>query len=308
MINQAAKNIKIDLSTLWTKPINKFVLRHNDLSEEKKEEFLISLKSAATQSTIRYANPEKTIKIKEVLKEINPIIFSEKEDNNNWRNSKRYNNNRTKNIASYNFNRLCSYIYRIIFLKKELNNEMLRKLVYLTSNSWDKATQFIIENHLDENNPIEEEQERINRINDIGLSDIEEASRSAIRNGANNLPDIINEQYIEYETITAEDRIRINEHQEIIERRTRINAGRHQIHFNNIGFNRAATIITDEQREQALSPNFAIQALNPIDTPEPPEINNLRRAMNPWVQHYLSQLGEDGLEEIRDGILPPTEI
>lgn len=182
------KKLKIDLSPLWNEQTEKFTVRFQDINEKEQKRLAQRIKDVAKQTKVRkIAGPTVQI-IHETLMEINPIIFSEYNQNNHYRTVQGYrvfNINNSRALNGFWFNQLCQSVYLINCVKRDLLKTEIQNVAYLTCQDWDKVIHYIDQNYRIRD---PEETERRNIIEEIGMEDIQIARRRAEDNGANRIP------------------------------------------------------------------------------------------------------------------------
>jgi hypothetical protein len=188
------KKLKIDLSPLWNEQTDKFTIRFQDVNEKEKRHLAQRIKDIAKQAKIRNVSGPTVQTIYETLEEINPIIFSEYNQRNQYRTITGYrvfNINNSRALNGYFFNNLCQAIYLINCVKRELLKKEIQSITYLTCQNWDRVIQYVDRNYRIRD---PEETERRNIIEEIGIEDIQRARRVAEDNGANRIPDGVFEE------------------------------------------------------------------------------------------------------------------
>jgi len=183
------KKLKIDLSPLWNEEIGTFTIRFLNINEKEKRILAQRIKDVAKQARIRSLRGPNIQDIYETLMEINPIIFGEYNQNYIHRTIngyKTFNKTNSRTLDGYFFHELCKAIYLINCLKRDLNKQEINSIAYLTCQSWDKVIHYTDQHYQTRH---EEEIERRNIIEDIGIDDIKRAREHAEENGADRIPD-----------------------------------------------------------------------------------------------------------------------
>lgn len=184
--------INMDLSTLWENPENLFTVRYNDISEQMKQNLVQRIKILAPQYRIRKENGPSLPLIHQVLGEMNPIIFSEADrDNEDGYCYSRFSRYSNQSIDGYNFNILCQLIYRTLCTKKGLGRDDYHRIAHLTNANRTKVRRFLdtfAGRNLGNNQRLIQNEQRLQPI-DIGMRELEEARRIAINGGAESLPE-----------------------------------------------------------------------------------------------------------------------
>lgn len=108
----------VDGSSLWLNPENQFVLRFNDINQERQTKLAQRIKQASRRQKIRNENGPTIEEIVSLLKEINPIIHAEgpnRRENDKWKN---WNKTNIQSLSSRYFEELDKLIYRFLCLKR----------------------------------------------------------------------------------------------------------------------------------------------------------------------------------------------
>lgn len=184
------RKLKIDLSGLWVNPNGFFILRFQDLSEEKQTQLATRIKLTAPQYSIRNMQRGPTIEdLKIVLREINPIIFSEDtyNENRSLNSYRRFNFNAATYIAGYRYKDLCQAIYKTICIKKGPSQNDYKHIAHLSCPDWLKVDEYV-NRHLSTNNTVIQTAQRLRITEDIGMDEIRQARERAINDGAERIP------------------------------------------------------------------------------------------------------------------------
>lgn len=182
------RKFNYNLESFWENPDNLFTVRFRNLHENLKTTLAKRIKETAPQYSIKKPTGPTIQDIYNTLEEINPIIFGEahrssyRYNRNSYRN---FNRTPTRTMTGWWYQNLCQAIYFIDCIKRPLTRDEIFKIIRLTEVTWEKIDDF-----LDNRIGIEQEEtERIQPIQDIGIEDIERARANAERNGANRIPD-----------------------------------------------------------------------------------------------------------------------
>ena len=128
-----------DLSSLWTNRENRFILRFHNISDEMKRILATRIKETSPIRTLRTKESVTVDVILNTLMQINPIIFAEHQRNyHSWitTDSPRcFGKSTVQAIEGWWFKILCTSIYKITCLKRELATHELTRIVQLTTTS-----------------------------------------------------------------------------------------------------------------------------------------------------------------------------
>lgn len=208
------RKLPINLEGLWNNPNELFTVRYKDINSTLQTILAKKIKQLAKQYTIRKANGPTPEIIKEALQEINPIIFSEHEEDSHWyREHRTFGTYAATYLAGYRFQKLCQAIYFLTCRKKALTPHQIMKIAMLTTLDW-TTTEIYINQRLNINT--EEENERITPIEDIGIEDIHRAGQNVTNQERNtrNTPSTPDENYNTPRSnieITADGTVGINQ-------------------------------------------------------------------------------------------------
>lgn len=171
------RRLSIDLSSLWLSQSQRFILRYQDISEFKQNELAGRIKRANKIRTVRRENgPTKEI-IKQILLEINPILYAEaphRGERNGYYNDDTY---RTFNvyavhtISGWVFKNLCQAIYYIACRRRRLTRDEVYRIADLTTFNHEEIDQLLDREYP---NP-ERNQEPQETVSEITMEDIENA-------------------------------------------------------------------------------------------------------------------------------------
>lgn len=112
------RKLRVDGSSLWNDPENQFVLRFNDLNQEKQNKLAKRIKETTWRWKVKeYLREQGEEKLVSLLKEINPVIYAEGKTRrqNQWR---QWNIHNIQCLSGWNFRKLDQLIYRFLCLKR----------------------------------------------------------------------------------------------------------------------------------------------------------------------------------------------
>jgi hypothetical protein len=182
----------MDLSSLWSNPEERFILRFRDLSEEKKISLSKRIKATAPYYRIKSTRGPSVEEIQTTLMEFNPVIFAEYNGNNtnSYRNFAIYS---VYSMTSYCYKKICSAIYYLICLKRPMREEEIEKIISTTTIDWNITTNFMNDNYRGEDRSITPEPERIN-IPEIGMEEITNIRLRTEHEGSGRIPRAMREE------------------------------------------------------------------------------------------------------------------
>lgn len=182
------RKLKVDGSSLWDNPENQFILRFNDLNQEKQNKFAQRLKETSQRQKVR--NGPTIENIVSLLKEINPIIYAEGEERRSCR-WKHWNCSNVQVLSGWYYRTLDQLIYRFLCLNRPPNYQEIKEALYLSITginidnpavlSYNEQIAIIL-NQLPEENA----EQAINTIpQEIGINEIQSARERTERRNIN---------------------------------------------------------------------------------------------------------------------------
>ncbi len=105
-----------DFSPLWKDYEGQFILRYRDINETQQDRFASILKKKAPQYKINQETGPTRIEIKNLLLEINPIIFA---DGYRYQNHRDWGTQACEGLAGWRFKNLCQAVYSLLCVKKQ---------------------------------------------------------------------------------------------------------------------------------------------------------------------------------------------
>lgn len=180
------KKLIVDSSSLWKNPDDQFVLRLNDINEERQKKFAERIKVTAGQRRLQNINGPSNEEILNLLKEINPILYSEGTRRNVFSHLsyRHWNNQNVHTLSGYYHRKLNQILYRILCLKKpnrgDIKTAMELSVINLNRNEnppYRSQIEEILQNQFDptRNNT----QTDLSPPEEIGIEDIREARETA---------------------------------------------------------------------------------------------------------------------------------
>lgn len=137
------KKLPINLSSLWTPRTDKLIIRFHNIDEASQATFIKRIKETAPQRAIKVGDRISKQTIKEILNEINPIIFSEHRGNwypeNSYRN---FNKSSIQTAGDHSFKVLCQIIY-LAGTGKKIPHNLLRQIIRLTHGETNRIDTFL---------------------------------------------------------------------------------------------------------------------------------------------------------------------
>lgn len=169
-----------DLSGLWANSEARFALRFLNINESYQDVLATRIKECAPYTRIKKENGPSIEQIKEALKEINPIIFSE-----SYRQPRRqhrcFGTYETYKLEGYQFNQVCKAIYKMVCLKRVLMRDEIQKIAYCSNKNWSEVVTYI-NRVLPQSEPVDpfdyEPIEEIPNVEEISMQEIERVRRN----------------------------------------------------------------------------------------------------------------------------------
>jgi len=183
------RKLKVDGSGLWLEPENQFILRFNDMNENRQSKFAERFKKTAKESKLLNPHGPSEQDILSFLKEVNPIIYSEGRSrfNNSWQ---RWNATSIYTLSGRSFRKLRKMVYRFLCLKRqpylyEIEETLKLSISCLELNPQEKETLLINTHALlaqlqTEENSRQSRQEKRNKIpSEINMLEVQQAREHA---------------------------------------------------------------------------------------------------------------------------------
>lgn len=128
------RKLMVDGSGLWDNPEEQFVLRFNDINQERQNKLAQRLKKSSQRQRVRNETYGPTIdEIVSLLKEINPIIHTEGKKRIEYGQWKRWNKNYVQTLSGWYFRKLDLIIYRFLCLNRPPTRYEIETALWLST-------------------------------------------------------------------------------------------------------------------------------------------------------------------------------